>query len=77
MPGPVASGTGTPPGHRAYVNFLVGDHGSIIDPTASLAATREMQGEAITFTGAPIPTVFPATTPGTVLLIGNPTIIQP
>lgn len=77
MPGPVASGTGTPPGHRAYVNFLVGGHGSIIDPTASLAATREMQGEAITFTGAPIPTIFPATTPGTVLLIGNPTIIQP
>ena len=76
-PGPVASGTGTPPGHRAYVNFLVGGHGSIIDPTASLAATREMQGEALTFTGAPIPTLFPATTPGTVILIGNPTIIQP
>jgi pimeloyl-ACP methyl ester carboxylesterase len=76
-PGPVVSGTGTPPGHRAYVNFLVGDHGSIIDPTASPAATREMQGEAITFTGVPIPALLPPSTPGTVILIGNPTIIQP
>jgi pimeloyl-ACP methyl ester carboxylesterase len=76
-PRPVVSGTGTPPGHRAYVSFLVGDHGSIIDPTTSLAATREMQGEAITFTGAPIPTIFPPTTPGTVILIGNPRVIQP
>ena len=78
-PGPVINAAG----HRAYVNFVTGDHGSIIDPTASLAATTEMQGEAITFTGAPLPPVpslgfggFPATTPGTVILILNPTVIQ-
>jgi hypothetical protein len=76
-PGPAVSMNGSPPGHRAYVNFLVGDHGSIVNPAASLAATREMQGETITFTGAPIPTIFPPTTPGTVILIGNPTVIQP
>ena len=26
---------------------------------------------------SPIPTIFPATTPGTVILIGNPAVIQP
>jgi hypothetical protein len=73
-PGPVQSAGG----FRAYVNFLVGDHGSIIDPTASPAATQEMQGESITFTGQPIPVFFPVTTPpGTTILIGNPTVIQP
>ncbi|HLJ05524.1 MAG TPA: hypothetical protein VKT26_04600 [Acetobacteraceae bacterium] len=79
-PGPVIN----PMGHRAYVNFVVGSHGSIIDPTASLAATQEMQGEAITFTGAPLPPIpqlsfpgFPPTTPGTAILILNPTVIQP
>ena len=66
---------GSPPGHRAYVNFLVGDHGSIIDPTASAAATTEMQTEAISFAlGLPPPTPAP---PGTVILIANPTVIQP
>ena len=34
---------------RGYVNFLFGDHGSIIDPTSSLATTREMQAESISF----------------------------
>jgi hypothetical protein len=64
-------------GFRAFVNFVVGDHGSIIDPTASPAATQEMQLESITFTGQPIFGVFPATPPGTTMLIGNPTVIQP
>lgn len=80
VPGPVID----PNGHRAYVNFLVGGHGSIIDPTASLAATTEMQGEAITFTGAPLPPIpslgfpgFPTTPPGTAILILNPAVIQP
>jgi hypothetical protein len=72
-PGPVQN----PGGFRAYVNFVVGDHGSIIDPTASPAATQEMQLESITFTGQPVVGVFPATPPGTTMLIGNPTVIQP
>ena len=54
-------------GHRAYVNFVVGNHGSILDPTASLAATVEMQKE----------TVFFAATNGTTLVISNPAVIEP
>ncbi|MEA3182248.1 MAG: hypothetical protein QOI59_5771 [Gammaproteobacteria bacterium] len=79
-PGPVTN----PNGFRAYVSFVVGDHGSIIDPTASLATTTEMQGEAITFAGAPVPPIpqlsfpgFPATPPGSAILVLNPVVIQP
>ena len=80
LPGPVTNANG----FRAYVNFVIGDHGSIIDPTASLAVTTEMQAEAITFAGAPVPPIpqlsfpgFPATPPGTALLILNPPVMQP
>jgi hypothetical protein len=80
MPGPVTN----PSGFRSYVNFIVGDHGSIIDPTASLAVTTEMQAEAITFAGAPVPPIpqlsfagFPAAAPGTAVLVLNPPVIQP
>jgi hypothetical protein len=79
-PGPVVDTNG----FRAYVNFTRGSHGSIIDQTAGLDVTTQMQGEAITFTGAPIPPIpsvlptgFLRTTPGTTLLISNPTVIQP
>ena len=73
-PGPQVN----PAGFRAFVNFTAGNHGSIIDPTASLAVTEEMQLEALTFSGQPVPAVpFPATPPGTTILIGNPTVIQP
>jgi pimeloyl-ACP methyl ester carboxylesterase len=79
-PGPVAN----PSGFRSYVNFIVGDHGSIIDPTASLAVTTEMQAEAITFAGAPVPPIpqlsfagFTAAPPGTAVLVLNPPVIQP
>jgi pimeloyl-ACP methyl ester carboxylesterase len=78
--GPVTNANG----FRAYVNFVIGDHGSIIDPTASLAVTMEMQAEAITFAGAPVPPIpqlsfpgFPATRPGTAILVLNPPVIQP
>jgi hypothetical protein len=37
-----------------------------------------MQGEAISFTGVPIPPAgIPANTPGTTLLLANPAVIQP
>lgn len=76
-PGPQVN----PAGFRAFVNFTAGNHGSIIDPTASLAVTEEMQLEALTFSGQPVPAVppagFPSTPPGTTILIGNPTVIQP
>ena len=72
-PGPVQDAGG----FRAFVNFVVGNHGSIIDPTASPAATQEMQAESITFTGQPIVGFFPPTPAGTTMLIANPTVIQP
>jgi len=78
-PMPVSSSSGTPPGLRAYVNFIAGTHGSIIDPSSGLNVTKEMQAEAITFTGAPIPPVFPMTPAGTTMLMGgaDPSVIQP
>jgi pimeloyl-ACP methyl ester carboxylesterase len=80
-PGPVQAAGG----FRAYVNFVVGDHGSIIDPTASPAATFEMQTEAASFTGQPVPpnpqAGFPGfpvtTTPGTTIFVAVPPVIQP
>jgi hypothetical protein len=72
-PGPVQDAGG----FRAFVNFVVGDHGSIINPAASPAATQQMQIESITFTGQPIVGVFPQTPPGTTMLIANPTVLQP
>ncbi len=82
---PPASGPVTgPSGLRAYVNFISGDHGSLIDPTASLAVTTQMQAEAITFAGAPVPPIpqlsfpgFAATPPGSTLLVLRPAVIQP
>ncbi|MEJ1960547.1 MAG: hypothetical protein WDO56_02925 [Gammaproteobacteria bacterium] len=46
---PRISAPGVNPVSRGYVNFLFGDHGSIIDPTSSAATTREMQVESISF----------------------------
>jgi pimeloyl-ACP methyl ester carboxylesterase len=78
--GPVTNASG----FRAYINFVVGDHGSIIDPTASLAVTTQMQAEAITFAGTSVPPIpqlsfpgFPATPPGTAVLVLNPQVVQP
>jgi len=67
-----------PNGIRGYVNFIEGDHGSIIDDKVG-PVTVEMQTEAISFTGAAIPPIIPlpGTIPGTTLLLANPTVIQP
>ena len=67
-----------PNGIRGYVNFIEGDHGSVIDDKVP-PVTAEMQTEAISFVGAAIPPVIPlpGTTPGTTLLLANPTVIQP
>lgn len=51
----------------AAVRFSAGDHGSIINPTASVAATVEMQTQMATF----------AATGGTVLPINDTSVIQP
>ena len=52
---------------RGYVNYLVGGHGSILSPAASLAATIEMQTQTVTF----------AASGGTTILVSNPAITQP
>jgi len=71
---PVVTNAG---GIRGYVNFIEGDHGSVIDDVVP-AVTAEMQTEAVSFTGAPIPPAgIPANTPGTTLLIADPAVIQP
>jgi len=58
---------GINPVSRGYVNFLFGDHGSIIDPTSSLLTTAEMQTESISF----------ANTQGAAVLIGATGVVQP
>jgi hypothetical protein len=57
---------GPNPGPLGYVNFIFGTHGSIIDPTASLAVTTEMQRESIAF----------ASTLGTVILVSDTAVVQ-
>jgi len=68
-PGPLVN----PSGHRVFVNFVEGDHSSILLPTASANATTEMQTEAISFAaGAP-----PAVPPGQLINVAVPAVIQP
>jgi pimeloyl-ACP methyl ester carboxylesterase len=81
IPAPAAPGP-VPITGPVYVNFIEGDHGSIIDGKV-LPVTIEMQGEAITFAGGPLPPApaigfpgFPATPPGTTIFVGNPSVIQ-
>ena len=66
---PRISAPGVNPVSRGYVNFLFGDHGSIIDPTSSLATTAEMQAESISF----------AASSGAAVAIGAgaPGVVQP
>jgi pimeloyl-ACP methyl ester carboxylesterase len=78
-PGPVMNAAG----FHAYLNFTQGDHGSIIDNKVP-SVTAEMQIEAISFVGSPIPPnpanpLFPgcpASTPGTLICIFDPLVIQ-
>jgi len=67
IPAPAASGPLlNPNGFRAYLNFIEGDHGSIIDDVVP-PVTAEMQGEAISF----------AASNGQEILISVPAVIQP
>jgi pimeloyl-ACP methyl ester carboxylesterase len=85
IPAPAAPGrVSNANGFRAYVNFVVGDHGSLIDPTASKLVTTQMQAEAISFTGAGIPPIpsllplgVPTSAPGTLILVLFPPVIEP
>jgi pimeloyl-ACP methyl ester carboxylesterase len=63
---PRISAAGLNPGPNGYVNFIFGDHGSIIDPTSSPATTAEMQSVSIGF----------ANSLGTVIPITNTAVVQ-
>ena len=59
-----------------YVNFVLGDHGSLLNPAASAPATAEMQTETVVYTaGVTTPQVIPAGTivPG----VFTPAPVQP
>lgn len=59
-----AAGVNAPDG---YVNFIVGDHGSILNPAASVAATVEMQTQFANFMGSN----------GAAIVITNTAVVQP
>jgi hypothetical protein len=45
--------TGTVVPGSGYVNFIAGDHGTLLSPASSAAATVELQSRVATFTVAP------------------------
>lgn len=53
-------------GIRGVTRFLVGDHGSLLSPAASAAATAEMQGEMASMISSQ----------GTTVLVANPSVIR-
>lgn len=67
-----------PPGPRfgsGYVNFINGDHGSLLSPAACNTATAELQGETATFTlsgNPPSPGV-----PNPTINVTNAAVVQP
>ncbi len=64
-PTPVAAGNG------AWVNFIAGSHGTLFDPTTSLAATVEMQSQTVQFAAS---AVAPG---GPFIVITNTAVLQP
>ena len=68
-----------PPGPwvgSGYVNFVAGDHGTLLSPAASLPATVEMQTQVVTFTGSGNPPV-PGPAPSPTILVTNGAVVQP
>jgi hypothetical protein len=64
--GPTAVGEGS----GGFTTMTAGDHGSLMDPTASLAATIEMQTQAVKFAAS-------ATQPGgPFVVITNPAVVE-
>ncbi|HLA72459.1 MAG TPA: hypothetical protein VK624_13195 [Steroidobacteraceae bacterium] len=57
-----------------YVNFVAGDHGSLLSPTASGATTVEMQTEAVAFTASGNPPAGPSTP---TINVVNAAVVQP
>ncbi|MCP5339191.1 MAG: hypothetical protein H7A16_03250, partial [Sinobacteraceae bacterium] len=64
-PTPVSAGNGV------WVNFIAGSHGTLFDPTASLAATAEMQSQTVRFAAS-------ATAPGgPFVIVTNTAVLEP
>lgn len=63
---PITETTQDPMGIRGAVRMLEGDHGSLLSPAASPAATAEMQGQAASMVGSG----------GAQVVIGDPSLIQ-
>ncbi len=63
---PIRTTTQDPMGIRGAVRMIAGDHGSLLSPAASMAATAEMQGQAASM----------VVSGGAAVVIGNPSIVQ-
>jgi pimeloyl-ACP methyl ester carboxylesterase len=74
FPFPVFVGPDTDGVNGGYTFFTAGDHGSILDPTASAAATVEMQTQAVVFGAGNPPAMIPGN--GQVILISDPTVLD-
>ncbi|MGH8496503.1 MAG: hypothetical protein ACREVN_10260 [Gammaproteobacteria bacterium] len=59
---------------HGIVRFTEGGHGSLLDPTASVAATTEMQTQMVVFAAGNALAGLPGD--GQVILISNPAVIQ-
>lgn len=71
---PIHQTTVDPDGVRGIVRFLMGSHSSLLDPTASLAVTTEMQTEMVIFAAGYPPQGIPGN--GTAIVIQNPSVVQ-
>jgi hypothetical protein len=65
---------GSPAVGSGYVNFIAGDHGSLLSPAASGATTVEMQTEVVTFTATGNP---PAGASNPTINVVNGAVVQP
>ena len=63
---PITGSAQSADGIRGATRFLKGEHGSLLDPTSSLAVTAEMQGEMASL----------LVTGGTAVQVANPAVIQ-
>jgi pimeloyl-ACP methyl ester carboxylesterase len=63
---PITATTQNANGIRGATRFIVGDHGSLLNPAASLPATLEMQGQMISLIASG----------GTTVVVSNPSVIR-
>lgn len=66
LPSITGQGAPNPEGVKGAVRFIVGDHGSLLSPAASAAATIEMQGEMASY----------IVSNGTAVLVSNTSVIR-